>query len=278
LSHAGSAAGILVGGLGLLGRVLHIPVVTNVFLGLAAMKPNTALCFVLAGFSLWLIQLRPGELRSPRVRHIHAARILSVVVGLVGLLTLAEMFFNLDLGIDEALFHRTLQASGILHPGRMPGASALGFVLLGASVQFMTYHKSYLAQSCALVISLSAFVACVGYLLDVRALYDVPAYSSMALHTTMLFAVMGLAALVARPRLGLMAAVTSEYMGGLLARRVLPLAVVIPTFLAWLRWRGQLAGLYPSEVGVALHTFLDVVTKMRFEPSSSSIMTTASAN
>src|ERR1039457_4267210 len=192
-SRAASILTVLIGSLALLGWLLRIPALTNIFPGLATMKPNTALCFMLAGVSLWLIQLRSGELVNPRIRRIQAARILGGVVGLGGLLTLVEYLLHVNLGIDEAMFHRTLQATGFLHPGRMSGATALGFLLLGTGVMSMSNRRSYLAQGFALFASLVGFVACVGCLFGARALYDVPAYSSMAPLTAVLFVLLGLA-------------------------------------------------------------------------------------
>lgn len=222
------------------------------------MKPGTAICFLLSGLSLWLIQLRLGEITNPRFRHVNAARFLSGVVAAIGLLTVAEYLFDLNLGIDEALFRGSLQATGLLHPGRMSGATALGFLLLGTGILFMTTRWFYGAQALALLTSLNGLIACVGYLLGVQSLYAIAAYSSMALHTAILFLLMGLATLAARPRIGLMAAITSERVGGLMARRVLPLAILLPILLGWLRWRGQLAGLYDAELGIALRTLCEV--------------------
>lgn len=259
-SQTASAAAVFVGSLVLLGWLLSTPALTSILPGLATMKPNTALCFVLAGVSLWLIQVRAGEVSSPRVRRIQAARVLSGVVGFVGLLTLAEYLFHLNLGIDEIVFRGTLLATGVLHPGRMSGATALGFFCLGASILLVTSRWTYLGQSLAILTSLNGFIACLGYLLNVRALYAVSPYSSTALHTAILFMLMGIGVLAARPRLGLMAVVTSENMGGVMARRVLPLVIVVPILFGWLRWRGQAAQLYGTEFGIALRTLGEVVT------------------
>jgi PAS domain S-box-containing protein len=225
------------------------------------MKPDVALCFVLAGVSLWLLQLDPGAGDNSRGWRIHTARGLSGVVGLVGLLSLVEHLVHLNVGMDEVLFRKAQQATGILHPGSMAGATALGFVVLGASVLLATMGKFYSAQIFALLTSLNGFIACIGYLLGVRSLYNnVAAYSSLALHTAILFVALGLAALTARPRHGLMAAVSSEYLGGAMARRTLPLVIVLPIFVGWLRWRGELAGLHGSEVRIAFLTVSEVVT------------------
>ncbi|MGA2695409.1 MAG: PAS domain S-box protein [Terriglobales bacterium] len=259
-SQGAGVLAVVVGSLALLGWLLNIPALTSIIPGLATMKPNTALCFVLAGVSLWLIQSHSGDGNGLGFRNIRAARMLGGAIGLAGLLTLPEYFFHLSLGFDDVLFHRTLLATGVLHPGRMSGATALGFLLLGSSLLFTSDRRPYLAQGLALLTSLNGFVACVGYLMGARALYDVPAYSSIALHSAILFAVLGLAVLAARPGLGVMVAVTSEYMGGVMARRVLPFVIALPILFGWLRWRGQLSGIYGTEFGIALRTLAEIVT------------------
>jgi two-component system cell cycle sensor histidine kinase/response regulator CckA len=259
-SRTASVAAVLVGSLALLGWLLGIPALTSILPGLAHMKPDSAICIVLAGVSLWLIQLRAGELSNPRVRQIHAAQVLSGVVALTGLLILVEHLFRMNLGIDELFFRSALDATAALHPVRMSSAAAMGFLLLGSSVLFMSHSMPYPAQSLALLTSLNGFVACVGYLIGASALYDVPAYSSMAMHTAILFAVLGIGVLVAQPRLGVMTAVTSECIGGVMARRVLPLGIVVPVFFGWIRWRGQHGSFYGTEFGTALETLGEVVT------------------
>ncbi len=244
----------------LLGWLLRIPTLTGILPGLATMKPNTALCFVLAGVSLHLIQLLPGAPSNASIRRIRAARFLSGIVGLFGLLTLAEYFFDLDVGVGEFFFHKILQSTGLPHPSRMTGATALGFVLLGGSILLMNNRRPYPTQGLALLTSLNGLVACLGYLLGVPSLYEIRACSSMALHTALLFALMGLAVIAARPRSGLMSAVTSEYTGGMLVRRVLPFVLAVPILFGWLRRPGQVAGLYGTQFGIALLILGEFVT------------------
>jgi PAS domain S-box-containing protein len=259
LSPAASLAAVIVGSLSLLGWLLRIPALTSVFPG-AAMKPNSALCFVLAGVSLWLIQQRPSEIRDSRVQLMPLARALGGVAALLGLLTFAEYLFRLNLGIDEVLFRSAVLATGLLHPGRMSGATALGFLLLGGSVLFMSNRRPYPAQGLALLAFLNGFIPCVGYLLNAEELYKIPGYSSMALHVAILFVVTSMGVLAARPRLGVMAAVASDYMGGVMARRILPLVLVVPVIFSWLRWRTRLASPDGLEMRIAISTLGVVVT------------------
>ncbi len=65
-----------------------------------------------------------------------------------------------------------------------------------------------------------------GYRVD--ALYQVTAYSSMAVHTATLMVLLGLSSLAVSPRAGIMGIVTSEFLRGLMVRRALPAVILVP--------------------------------------------------
>lgn len=71
----------------------------SVLPGLVTMKPNTALAFVLAGVSLWLLRREEADQRARRI-----AGACAFLVALVGLLTLGEYLAGWNLGIDQLLF------------------------------------------------------------------------------------------------------------------------------------------------------------------------------
>jgi PAS domain S-box-containing protein len=249
------------GGLALLGWMIGTEAFINVLPGLTTLKPSSAACFVLAAISLYLIQLRRGELSNSRNRRTYAARVLSVAVGLVGLLTLVEYIFGLSLGIGAAWFSRTLLADPTAQADRMAGATALGFLLLSVSAFFATTRYAHLAQSFGFLTSLGGFVACVAYFLGMGPFLLASAYSSMALPIATLFLLAGLAILAARPRTGLMAVVTSVDLGGVMVRRLLPpiIAIVIVIFLGWLRWQGQVVGPHGTGFVLAILMVSEVV-------------------
>ncbi|MCH8103055.1 MAG: hypothetical protein IIB28_07870 [Chloroflexi bacterium] len=66
--------------------------------------------------------------------------------------------------------------------------------------------------------------------------------------------------LSAHPDRGLMAVATSDTAGGLVVRRLLPIAIVIPPILGWLSLQGQQAGLYRTEFGLSLLVVTIIVT------------------
>ena len=82
-----------IGGMVLTGWVLDIDLLKRLVPGLVTMKPNAALAFVLAGWSLWALQ---GGARARRTSIGLAAG-----VAAIGGLTLFEYASGIGLGIDE---------------------------------------------------------------------------------------------------------------------------------------------------------------------------------
>ena len=68
----------------------------------------------------------------------------------------------------------------------------------------------------------------------------------------LLLAMLGAGTLLARPDRGMPAVVTSGLFGGWMARRLIPVVIVAPALVGWLRLEGQRAGLYNTEFGLAL--------------------------
>jgi signal transduction histidine kinase/DNA-binding response OmpR family regulator/HPt (histidine-containing phosphotransfer) domain-containing protein len=98
-----------------------------------------------------------------------------------------------------------------------------------------------------------------GYVYGVGALYGVARYIPMALPTAIAFLALSIGTLWARPQRGLVAVVTADHPGGVLARRLLPAAVVIPVLLGWLRLVNDRRELMPPELGLAITVVLTIL-------------------
>src|SRR3984893_14751068 len=243
-SSAGPIA-MAVGGLVLVGWMLGMRTLASVFPHYTTMKPNTAFCFVLAGLSLWLLRLPSSQAVEFNPKHGRLGQICAVLVAIIGLLTLGEIFLNLNLGIDQILLRDTLTDSRV-PPGRMSIPCAFGFIMLGSSLFFLgrkSPRDVMAAQILALIGLVDALLAFLGYVYGVHGLYAVSHYTTMAGHTALVFVVLCLGALFARPDRGLISVITSEYSGGQMARLLLPLALTLPLFIGWLCLKGELAGL-----------------------------------
>jgi PAS domain S-box-containing protein len=246
---------IIAGSTVLAGWWLHVTSLTSIVPGLVTMKPNTALSFLLSGVALWLLRRQPAGSQRPARAEKIAARVCAAVVLCIGTVSFIERLTNRDLGIDLLLFRDTLLATGVPHPGLMAAASGLAFLLLGGAIlllDFETSRKSNPAQALALGVVVIGFVALLGYVYGVQLLYGVSGYSAVALHTAPIFVLLGAAVLCSRPDRGLMSVLTSDRLGGLMARRLLPIFVLLPLLVGWLRLHGQRARWYQPEFGSAL--------------------------
>jgi signal transduction histidine kinase len=262
LKRFSAVAGVfifIVGSVLLAGRALGVVFLKSAFPSLITMRTEVALSLLLAGASLWL--LRKEGAGQPVLS---LGRTLAFIVMLVGLLALIEYGFDLNLGLDRLLFNGSSKASPPSNPIRMAPTTALCLLILGTALLLLYNRRGHLlAQSLALAATLIALLAFIGYIYEVEALYGIVTYMQMALHPSVAFLVACLGIFCSRPDRGLMATVTSDSLGGVVARRLFPASIVLPFLLGWLGLIGQRGGLYNTGVGLALlvasHTTLFIL-------------------
>jgi signal transduction histidine kinase/CheY-like chemotaxis protein len=254
LSQALGACVLVIGGLVLLGWQLDMPTLESVLPGRVAMNPLTALALILAAGSLWLqAEVRPSAEGGRRQWIAQAAARLVLVIGLV---TLAGYLAGQNLGLDQILFHDRLGAN------RIAPNTGLNLLLVGIALIFLDWEPRpnlRPAQVFVLVPATVALTSVLGYAYGIGALYGLARYIPMALPTAVAFLLLSIGILCARPGRGLTAVVMSDDAGGVLARRLLPAAVLIPPVLGWLRLGGEQAGWYSTELGLALGIVLNVL-------------------
>ncbi len=219
------------------------------------MKPNTALCLALAGMGLWLVARRTGRRRGPVVIACGA------VVVVVGLATLAEYAFGLDLRIDELLFEDLPNGVGTPAPGRMAPSTALCLVTAGALLVLLERHGrlGWPAQLAASGGMLLAFLNLVGYVYRVPVLNGYGQWTWMALHTALALMVLTLGIVAVSVDNGPARLFVTAGQTGLMLRRLIPTAVLVPFLLGWLRLSGQRLGVYGTELGTSLLVIAMVV-------------------
>jgi signal transduction histidine kinase/ActR/RegA family two-component response regulator len=234
----------------LLGWLLDIAPLKRVFPGLATMKANTAFGLLSAGIALRI--LHTAESGSRRQL---AARVLSVFVAILGAFTLAQDLFTVDFGIDQILLSDDPAPAATSKPGRMSPATALNFFLIGLALLVLKARQPHIAASVQFLRPLPLFIsgiAIIGYVYDVASLYQVAAFTSMAVHTAVSFFVLSLCIVAADTRHGFALIATSDTVGGLLARRLIPTLPFILFVLGWLVLAGERMELYESDSAVTL--------------------------
>ena len=202
-------------------------VLTSIIPGLASMKPNTAVAFLLIGLA-FIRRERRDFLLYP------------FLVLAIGAITLFEFISGANLGIDQLLFH---DPESVPAPGRMSLITSLAFVLFGASLSLMTAKTARLrrlSRILALAGGALGGIAILGYTYDTQALYRVRPYSSVALHTAVALVIAAIGVQCAHSNEGLLRLVRAQNTGGAMLRQLLPAALFVPYLLGLAAWLAHL--------------------------------------
>ena len=242
-----------VGALVLFGWALDIQTLKSVRPGLVVMKANTALCFTLAGASLYIGGRNGAHYSTPQRKY--AALACAMVVALVGLLTISEYVFGLNLGIDQMLFKENAGAVLTSQPGRMSIVTAINFLLLGSALMLPDGRRAWISiQLLAFAATWLSLLSLFGYMYQAPTLYVFSFSTSIAQVTVFCFFILSAGILCSRPERGLVKMLTNDTIGGAMARRLMPIAVIIPIILGWVYLLGVEADVVSPQLGIALAT------------------------
>lgn len=230
------------------------------FLG-RSMKLNTSLALFLCSIGLWLeISFYPVKAGS-RGRS-KPAVLLALVVLLIGAATEAQYLFHWSFGIDELLARDFLSRESALFPGRMSPIAAFELVMLGAillSLHVRSKLGAALHQILGLTLAVLCVVSLVGYLFGVSALYQVGPFIRISPYTSLAILFLTIASLFLRPEMGVMKLITSQTPGGMAVRRMLPVALILPPLIGFLRLWGQQHGYYGTAEGTSISVMAYII-------------------
>ncbi len=116
----------------------------------------------------------------------------------------------------------------------------------------------------ALAAGLIAGSALIGYLYGVRKFVGLAMYNQMALHTTIGMLALSTGILLARSDRGLMAAITADTAGGVMARRLLPVALLVPLILNGLTMLAERAQIFDGTFAAAIRVVLSIAVHFAF--------------
>jgi diguanylate cyclase (GGDEF)-like protein len=216
------AAGVVAAiGLGVIaGWLFGLESLMTVFPGLIRMKANSAVTFLFAAVALYLAYKR-------KHRGLQAA--CALLVSLIGMATLFEYFSGIDVHIDQLLFLDLVQA---LFPGRMAPFTAANFLVAGAMLYPFRFQASEkVADILAVIVGFASTFAVVGYLYGAHLLYGSIVYTAMAIHTGFAFLMLSLGFLFIQKEQGFVRIFHAETSGGVVARHLVPAAILIPIFV-----------------------------------------------
>ena len=219
------------------------------------MKANSAAAFFVAGILLFLHHRVP-----PGSRGRIALDALAGLVGALGVLTLVEYALGVSFGIDQVLFRDSVTAPWTSHPGRMAPVTAVVLTLSAVALIASRPGRSAAAeQIAAVVVVFAGLLTMIAYVYGIQALRGPEMYTQMGLPTALATLTLGFGLLFMRPEAGPFAVLATDTIGGMMARRLLPVALIVPLALGWLRLFGQEHGWFDTEFGIALLGLANVV-------------------
>jgi PAS domain S-box-containing protein len=262
--HFGGAcqiAGITVITIGvavLIGWAFGIETLKRIVPEFVAMNPLSAVLLVLSGVTLLHVRIKANL--TPRRKMI--VRFTAAIIAGFGALRLLAVLCGWDIGIDQWLFHSRLLDSQNGVSSRMAPNTALNFLLVGFALLLIDTHTrkghrpaEFLGTICAV----SALLALLGYAYRVPSFYGVGHYVPMTLHTAVAFIALGIGILLARSDEGIAAVIASDTAGGIVARRLLPLAIVLPAGLGAFALEAGRRGSFESDFASVMHVTIVIL-------------------
>jgi two-component system cell cycle sensor histidine kinase/response regulator CckA len=253
---AGIAA-VASGSIALLGWAMDVRTLRSVVPGLTAMNPTTAIGFILAGVSLWLLVSEPAD-----ARYRNAGAALALVVALIGAAKLAGLVLGTGPGLDRLLFRDRLDSIAGQPPNRMAPNTAWCFLLAGLGLTALRVDRRgsrWWSQAIGITLHLAAFTAVIGYAYGAGAFFRVTTFIPMALNTAVTFFVLSLGIVFALPDRGFARAVLRSGPSGRMVRRSLLLSALLIGVVGCLVRYGELGGLYGDAFSDCLFATLSIV-------------------
>jgi diguanylate cyclase (GGDEF)-like protein len=237
----------LIGILVLVGWFFDVWYLKSFFIRSMTMRPNTAAALVLASTALLLLlPEEPGRLRRT------IGIWLAILVSSIGALTLLQHATQINLGIDQLLFKDV--GNPVTDAIRPTISSSLCLLVLGDALLLLNVRRSggfRPTEALTLLAVVISVLSLVAYLYGVDPFVGTFEYAPMSIHTALAFLLLGSGVLLARSESGVLRILGDRTTGGLIARRLLPLTILIPFGLGLARLAGQRAGYYPNEFGTA---------------------------
>jgi signal transduction histidine kinase/DNA-binding response OmpR family regulator len=218
---------------------------TRVLPGLTAMNPMTAVALLALAIAVAL----SGRVAPWWVRAIALPPIA------IGGAKLVQLGFGVNLRVDQLLFDDKLALLRDVAPNRMAPNTAIALIMLGLSLMAGTWRAEkfkVFAQTIAFAVAGLTSFAMIGHLLRNEAFYRVGNFNEMALNTAVALFAISTSIIFIHREMGVMRIIGDSGPAGFLARTTLPLALMVPVLVGYLRLLGEKRGLYDTYQGVAI--------------------------
>jgi signal transduction histidine kinase/CheY-like chemotaxis protein len=252
ISRASSLLALLLSLVVLLGWMLDNDLLKKFVPGHISMRPNTAVSFTLLALAILTSYLSRG-----RRWHAPIRLGVAVAVGSLAALTLFEYASGISIGIDHLFFRDGLPRPGTLYPGRTGPNSAVLLLCYSGALYLLARGRfaAEMAQTLATAAVFVALLAGISYLAEPLIVSSAPTLVHLSIPSVLCFLLLGISLLTARPGRALMRSVLADNPGGMVARRMSLLAILVPMAVGFVAFRGLSFGFY----GPALTCLLIIV-------------------
>lgn len=183
---------IFVGILSIFAWIFHVPFILQTVPGMVVMVFNTAVCFTLTGI---LILLSNNFGYSNKNRALITT--ISIFIMLLSTLSIAQDFFDYNMGIDHLIVDPAWINDSSLYSGRMANNTSFAFFISSAIALLLPYgQKKWVAsliQFFTFLIILTSFFGFILYGLNIQFINYWYSYNKMAIPTAISFAFLGVA-------------------------------------------------------------------------------------
>ena len=232
------------------GWLFNIPLLRGEIFELYGTKFNTAFIFLLAGLSLFFVNISTDKYPLKFI-----GNFLALIVLLTGIVTLFQHLTGINFGIDQLLYTQPFKDPVEIIPGRTKFLSSIVFVVIGLALFLMNMSKKYyLYQLLALI---GGFIAFFGFITTIYGVKNIQAgdwYVQMALLTSIVHITLAIGILFYQPKHGFMKIITSPLSGGIVTRLLLGNLLIIILLLGLISVFGEDMGLYSPKTGKSIIT------------------------
>lgn len=225
--------------------------------GFISMKANTAIGLIFFGIVVLCVgaPIHRTKLLS------YLAQILSILGACIGVVTLAQYIFKVNLGIDEFFFKDLENVTYAIPSGRMAPITAINFILLYIGLMigpFAKIPKYRFSQTLFFMVALSSFQALIEYLLGMQTAFGTSAFTRIAIHTALSFVLLSTGLLSLNPHRGLMRIFLSRNEAGKLARNLVLALIFVPPFFKFLALAAEHLGLIDDDFAILLRSLFSI--------------------
>lgn len=228
----------------IIGWQFNIPFLIRPIPDLNAMNPVSAITFMLA-----TVAIIPLLLQMPNPWAKNLSRIAAIVVLAIGLMRTADIAGLTTFNVDQLLFTYRLQINQLSSfETRIGLGTSLGFINLGSALIFAGINSIRLkrfANALASILILGAALFLLGYLYKAREFYFLLNILPISVQAALCFLILGRAIWAIHNDAFFIKTYHSNYLGGILVRRLVPVVMAVPITLGFvtlcLHWRQHLS-------------------------------------